>query len=54
MRTITAIIVGSIVFGCLMALRAEASNSWVRALIAGAAGAVLGALIARKTQRKGS
>jgi hypothetical protein len=53
LRQLTAILVGSITFGVLMALRFEAKGVLSRAFIAAAAGAILStAMIAARAWRK--
>jgi hypothetical protein len=50
MKKILATLIGIAVFGFLMAFREEIPSVWIRALIAAAAGGVMGAvlILARK------
>ncbi len=49
---VVAVLVGAVVFGVLMELRAELGGTWARALVAAGAGAVLGLAIVFAQNRK--
>jgi len=51
-RTALIILCGAIVFGALMGVRQDVSQSWARVAIAGVAGGVMGWVLSRVTKRR--